>query len=401
MLVIGGSVLGGLLLLMLMLIRQAAVDDRLHQDRELVEIAAILTPMLAEQAVIGDYATLEQLLNLHVRQRQTVVRIVWEGGAGQVLAAETKQVATLAPDWFVTLLGLAPESHRRPVELGGIRYGTLVIESTPVPAIDQLWQQFKNLLVIGLIMTLMIFVALYYLLRSSLQAVDRLAGAARRMHDGVHYEALPEQGAPELRSTIVAFNAMAGQLARTMGDLSASRQEASEQLHFSEALLEALPIPVYYMDRRGVYQGVNRAWEEFFKLPRDKVKGRHGEQVFGADALFPYKHAQYDHDLAPAGGTQTYETEMQADDGTSRELLVSCASYTHADGEEAGSIGVITDLTNLAAAERRMRTALVGNASAEAASQSKSAFLANMSHEIRTPLTAIIGYSESLLDSDQ
>jgi len=38
---------------------------------------------------------------------------------------------------------------------------------------------------------------------------------------------------------------------------------------------------------------------------------------------------------------------------------------------------------------------------AESASQAKSNFLANMSHEIRTPLTAILGYSESLLDSFQ
>ena len=35
------------------------------------------------------------------------------------------------------------------------------------------------------------------------------------------------------------------------------------------------------------------------------------------------------------------------------------------------------------------------------ANKSKSEFLAIMSHEIRTPLTAIIGFSESLLDSDQ
>lgn len=38
---------------------------------------------------------------------------------------------------------------------------------------------------------------------------------------------------------------------------------------------------------------------------------------------------------------------------------------------------------------------------AEAENQAKSRFLANMSHEIRTPLTAIIGFSESLLDHDQ
>ncbi len=39
--------------------------------------------------------------------------------------------------------------------------------------------------------------------------------------------------------------------------------------------------------------------------------------------------------------------------------------------------------------------------SAEHGNQAKSQFLANMSHEIRTPLTAIIGFSESLLNSQQ
>ncbi|VAW57789.1 BarA sensory histidine kinase (= VarS = GacS) [hydrothermal vent metagenome] len=38
---------------------------------------------------------------------------------------------------------------------------------------------------------------------------------------------------------------------------------------------------------------------------------------------------------------------------------------------------------------------------AEQANKSKSHFLANMSHEIRTPLTAIIGFSESMLDANR
>jgi CheY-like chemotaxis protein len=53
--------------------------------------------------------------------------------------------------------------------------------------------------------------------------------------------------------------------------------------------------------------------------------------------------------------------------------------------------------------ERRMAQEEIINAKliAEDASNAKSSFLANMSHEIRTPLTAIIGFGESLLDSQQ
>ena len=50
--------------------------------------------------------------------------------------------------------------------------------------------------------------------------------------------------------------------------------------------------------------------------------------------------------------------------------------------------------------EKNEQLAIVSNA-AQSANKTKSAFLATMSHEIRTPLTAIIGFAETSLDSDQ
>ena len=63
--------------------------------------------------------------------------------------------------------------------------------------------------------------------------------------------------------------------------------------------------------------------------------------------------------------------------------------------------GYALEITQRKEAQALAQSAKLEKIAAEAANTAKSSFLANMSHEIRTPLTAIIGFSESLLDTGQ
>ena len=63
--------------------------------------------------------------------------------------------------------------------------------------------------------------------------------------------------------------------------------------------------------------------------------------------------------------------------------------------------GYALEITQRKKALAEARSAQLEKVAAESANTAKSTFLANMSHEIRTPLTAIIGFSESLLDTSQ
>ena len=169
----------------------------------------------------------------------------------------------------------------------------------------------------------------------------------------------------------------------------------TEQLHLTQQLIEAIPLPGYIKDVQGRYIGFNRAFEEFHGIQREAWVGKTSLELLGNSEASAF-HTAKDAELLATGGVQTYETEIALAGGDVRNAMFRKAVLTRADGTVSGLVGTIIDITDRITAERAM---LQAKESAEAANRAKSEFLANMSHEIRTPMNGIIGMTDLALDT--
>ena len=205
---------------------------------------------------------------------------------------------------------------------------------------------------------------------------------------------------------------------RALGRRIAERNRADEELRgqheFLQTLIDAIPIPVFYVDVHQTLLGCNSAFEGLAgstkqqligKAVRDAVPGGLAEQC-----------REMNESQLRQGGVEVREASARRPDGSKADLVVNKGVFLSPDGCLRGFVGTILDITERRRAEeslqrardaaetanRRLQEALAKAnemaSVAEQASHAKSEFLANMSHEIRTPLAAILGYVDLLMD---
>jgi diguanylate cyclase (GGDEF)-like protein/PAS domain S-box-containing protein len=128
-----------------------------------------------------------------------------------------------------------------------------------------------------------------------------------------------------------------------------------EQLAFIQQLIEAVPQPIFFKDAQGRYLGVNRAWERFFGIAREKFIGKSVFELYPNDPELARKHHARDEEIFSHPGSQSYEAAIRDANGALRQTIYNKATFSKADGSVAGLIGTITDITEQRRVEEQVR----------------------------------------------
>ena len=134
-----------------------------------------------------------------------------------------------------------------------------------------------------------------------------------------------------------------------------AREALERQARFLQELIDAIPTPMFYKDREGVYRMCNQAYEEFFGRTRDEIVGKTAYDLIPRDVGDTgrmAKHERMDKALFGSSGTQTYESAVPRADSALRDMLISKAVIHGPDGEIAGLVGALLDITERKRTER-------------------------------------------------
>jgi PAS domain S-box-containing protein len=120
------------------------------------------------------------------------------------------------------------------------------------------------------------------------------------------------------------------------------------QLSFLRTLMDTLPVPIWFTDRRGAVAGVNRAFENWFGVSWQGEAAASSRELALSDSRFaPMLDARL----------ESFEAQIRHGDGTLRSAVLHKAAYADAQGDNAGIVGVIYDISDRKKAEDDLRAA--------------------------------------------
>ncbi|MBC7372297.1 MAG: response regulator [Bdellovibrionaceae bacterium] len=160
-------------------------------------------------------------------------------------------------------------------------------------------------------------------------------------------------------------------------------------------LADAVPNMIWKSKVDGTLDYFNKVWTDYTGLSQDQSVGAGWQEAIYAKDLRAFLKAWID--SMNSGEPFEIECRIRSKDDQLRWHFVRAVPELSSVDKVIGWIGTCMDIQDRKMVERDL---LEAQRQAVAANAAKTQFLANMSHEIRTPLSAILGFSELLLDPD-
>ena len=122
-----------------------------------------------------------------------------------------------------------------------------------------------------------------------------------------------------------------------------------------QKIFDAMPIPIFYRDLKGVYLMCNKAHEKFTGHPAVQIIGQSVFNVHTKEMAEIYY--QRDQELLKNPDIQIYETQVKQKDGSRMDVVINKAVIRNIDDKVVGIVGSINDVTKLKKTEKRLEKA--------------------------------------------